>query len=159
MLFVRLCAVLLLLQGIVPPLLLRGGLLGNWLIPVVTIAFVAAAWGLWCARRWAWWLALVLTALQVVCISSSLVSWQLLVGVGYSVGFIPDSSLLDVRFLTAASWGEGLHFGLLHPSPSLVASVKGIDSDSFVLINLVPLVLLFLFGSLREDLYPEPPEA
>jgi hypothetical protein len=158
MVAVRFCALLFLFQGIVPPLLYRVGLPGSWLVALVVAGVhVAAALGMWYLRRWGWWLAFVSNVLQTVCISSSLISWQLVAGLGYGFGFTLDSPLA-MRFFSASSTGVDAYLAFLHTDPALLASFRTMPYDSFVVINLIPAVLLLVLGALREDFHPEPPE-
>ncbi|MBE7158652.1 MAG: hypothetical protein INR62_09515 [Rhodospirillales bacterium] len=158
MVLVRFCALLFLLQGILPPLLFSAGLPGSWLVALVVAGIhVAAAWGMWHLLRWGWWLAFVSNALQAFCISSSLVSWQLVVGLGYGFGFTLGSPLA-MRFFSASSTGEDCYLAFLHTDPTLLASFRTMPYDSFVVINLIPAILLLVLGALREDFHPEPPE-
>ena len=158
MVLVRFCALLFLLQGILPPLLFTMGLPGSWLVAlIVGGVHTIAALGMWYLRRWGWWLAFVSNALQTFCISSYLISWQLVVGLGYGFGFTLDSPLA-MRFFSATSTGEEAYLAFLHPSPALLASFRTMPYDSFVVINLIPAILLLVLGVLREDFYPEPPE-
>ena len=158
MVLVRFCALLFLLQGILPPLFFKMGLPGSWLVALVVAGVhTVAALGMWYLRRWGWWLAFASNAFQTFCISSSLISWQLVVGLGYGFGFTLDSPL-DMRFCTATSTGEDVYFAFLHTSPALLASFRTMPYDSFVVINLIPAILLLVLSVLREDFHPEPPE-
>ena len=159
MVLVRFCALLFLLQGILPPLLFSVGLPGNCLVGlVVGGVHIIAALGMWHLRRWGWWLAFVSNAIQAVCISSALISWQVVLGLGFGFGFILDSPLA-MRFFQASSGGEDAYFAFLHPDPALLASFGSMPYESFVVINLVPAVLLLMLFFLREDFYSEPPGA
>ena len=166
MYYTRIAAAAFVLQGLVPLFLvgmLRPGSLLPWLVATLC---VLVARGLWKVRCWALRLEFILSFSQLLGVSSSFFSWRFLVAANIGFGLDPVDPLwrdglfsfvLNTRFFTFSGYGEQLDYAFLQPSPSLVASFSSLSSESFLFVNGVALVFLFLLMAAREEFVFEGP--
>ena len=128
-------AVLLLLQRITPALVYGVWRPGGLFLLAVAAVYALLGWGVWASKQWALILALILTAPQLVIVSTKLFSWQFYIGGAFGPGLAFSSSLLDTRFTVFASVGARFDCAVSERCSSLLASYPFIVSDTFVLLN------------------------
>jgi len=148
----RLTATALFLQGVIPVLAFGFQWPVGLFLLAVAVIYAVLAWGVWFSKRWALITALVFTAPQLLIISSGLFSWQFFIGGAFGAGIATAPSLLDCRIASFYSSGARFDFAVFERSPSLLANFRYVQSETFVLLNVVALLIFaLLLASVRRS--------
>jgi hypothetical protein len=144
----RLGSGVLFLQGVMPALVFGFWRPGGLFLLLVAVIYVVLAWGVWSSKRWALIAAIIFTVPQLFVISTKLFSWQFFIGGAFGAGVAPMSSLLDSRISSFFSLGARFDFAVSERCPSLLASFTYIRSETFVLLNVVALLIFAILLSI-----------
>ena len=105
------------------------------------------AWGVWFSKRWALITALIFTAPQLIIISSKLFSWLFFIGGAFGAGIAAESSLLDCRIASFFLFGARCDIAVFKHSPLILANFRYVQSETFVLLNVVAILIFALLLS------------
>lgn len=139
---------MLLLQGATPALVFGVWRPGGTLLVVVAMIYVFLAWGVWASKKWALVLSIIFTVPQLVVISSRLFSWQFYIGGAFGPGIAPSSSLLDTHLASFFSLGARFDFAVSERCPSLLEGYTSIGSETFILLNVVALLVFTILTAI-----------
>ena len=155
----RFVAVVLLLQGLAPAMLVGVARPDGWFLLAVALLYTLLAWGLWTARRWALLLALALTAAQLIVLSTPWLSWQFFVAARYGLGVASAPTIGQMPIFKTSGVGVRFDAAISEPSATLLATFAGVSSPSFMFVNLLalpPLVLLLVLARRWPRVTPPP---
>jgi len=148
----RLAATALFSQGAIPVLVFGFPWPIGLFLVAVAVSYALVAWGLWFSKRWALIAALIFTAPQLFVVSSELFSWDFFIGGAFGAGFATASSLMDCRIASFYSFGARCDIAVFKHSPSILANFRYVQSETFVLVNVVSvLIFALLLGCLRRQ--------